>query len=109
MDERYYLFSASGPVMTRYLYLRNYLPHRPYGQKHGLHVAAEVLPGLGAGRTSRAPSTLVQERFWEPKPAEELYDVRHGSATASTNLTGSRAPPRPTLQRLRRALDEHLL
>ena len=72
MDERIDLVRS---VMNeRYVYLRQYMPHRIYGQYiqymfqtpttqvwHDLHEAGKL--------------NEVQSRFWERKPTEELYDM----------------------------------
>ncbi len=81
-----YLFAFRGrmderPDMTRaatdgrYVYIRQYMPHRIYGQ----HVAYQFetpttaiwFKLFGGDRTSKAPQAL----FWREKPAEELYDL----------------------------------
>jgi len=72
MDERYDFSRAVRG--KRFKYIRNYNPHRKWGQ-HLQYLwrmpatrswEAEYL----AGRTNP-----VQSRFWEEKPAEELYDT----------------------------------
>jgi len=73
MDERYDLMRSTRD--KRYVYIRNYNPHKIYGQ----HVTYAW----------QLPSTPVWERlykdgklqpphtyFWETKPAEELYDLQ---------------------------------
>ncbi len=60
----------------RYVYVRNYMPQRIYGQYlaymfetpttqvwHQLHVEGKL--------------TAAQDAFWKPKPPEELYDLTH--------------------------------
>ena len=72
MDERYDMIRSVRN--QRYVYLRNYMPHLIYGQ----HV----------GYMFQTPTTQVwkklfdegklapeQAHFWQPKPAEELYDL----------------------------------
>ncbi|HPP54793.1 MAG TPA: sulfatase, partial [Thermoguttaceae bacterium] len=73
MDERY---DMSRAVRTeRYLYIRNYMPHR--------------LQGEYVGYMFQTPTTVVwrklfdegklrpeQAAFWQPKPPEELYDLQ---------------------------------
>lgn len=85
MDERYDLLRT---VMDqRYIYLRNYMPHRIYGQYidymfqttstrvwHDLHQAGKL--------------NEAQSRFWEKKPAEELYDLETDPDEVN-NLVGS--------------------
>jgi uncharacterized sulfatase len=89
----------------RYVYLRNYNPHKIYGQYvdymfqtpttqvwHQLFLQGKLAP--------------AQSRFWETKPYEELYDLET-DPDETVNLIG-----RPELQaeadRLRSALDQHL-
>ena len=73
MDERYDLMRSTRD--KRYSYIRNYNPHRIYGQ----HVTyAWSLPStpvwekLYQEGKLKAPQTL----FWQTKPAEELYDLQ---------------------------------
>ncbi|RRA99241.1 sulfatase [Larkinella rosea] len=58
----------------RFRYIRNYLPHRIYGQHLDYLWRAPSIPSweaeFKAGRLNE-----VQARFWQTKPAEELYDV----------------------------------
>ena len=102
MDERYDLQRTVRD--ERYVYIRNYMPHRPAGQNMGYmwqqkgyqeweqrHLDGEVTP--------------VQERFWDEKPSEELYDVWRDRDQVS-NLAGEERH-RGTMRRLRSALDEH--
>jgi arylsulfatase A-like enzyme len=104
MDERYDLQRAVRD--ERYLYIRNYMPHRPYGQNMGYmwqqrgyqdweqaHLDGDVTP--------------LQEAFWDEKAAEELYDLERDPDQIE-NLAGSKRH-HDELRRLRRALDEHLL
>lgn len=72
MDERYDMVRSVRD--KRYIYIRNYMPHKIYGQFieymfrtpttqvwHDLYQAGKLSP----------PQTY----FWETKPAEELYDL----------------------------------
>lgn len=74
MDERIDLLRSVSD--GRYVYIRNYMPHRIYGQHlwymfetpttrvwHAKHLAGEL--------------NEEQSHFWERKPAEELYDLRN--------------------------------
>lgn len=73
MDERYDTVRA---VRDReYRYVRNYSPHRPWGQRYSY--AFQVLPSMrswfeefAGGRCDEA-----QAAYWRPKPPEELYRV----------------------------------
>ncbi|MCX8156131.1 MAG: sulfatase-like hydrolase/transferase [Verrucomicrobiae bacterium] len=91
---------------SRFLYIRNYLPHLPYGQ---------FLDYMFQTPTTRVWFNLfqqgrlndVQAHFWKPKPPEELYDLENDPHQIH-NLAGSAAYA-STLQRLRQALRQHLL
>lgn len=72
MDERYD-FSRTARNKD-YRYIRNYMPHRPWGQRVNYLWRAKNMQAweqayLG-GETNQ-----VQSRFWESKPAEELYNI----------------------------------
>lgn len=71
MDERYDSVRAVRDGGHRYV--RNYAPHRPWGQQYSYPF--QVMPGMGswyaafvAGRTNE-----VQSAYWQPKPSEEFY------------------------------------
>jgi hypothetical protein len=73
MDERY---DTSRAVRDRrFRYIRNYSPHRPWGQHYSYPF--QVLPSMRswfdefeAGRCDE-----IQSAYWKPKPPEELYDL----------------------------------
>lgn len=89
----------------KYRYIRNYLPHKIYGQHLDYQWKAPSIRSweaeYKAGRLNE-----VQSRFWQPKPAEELYDV----ATDPDNIHNLAADPRyaKELLRLRKANDQWL-
>jgi N-sulfoglucosamine sulfohydrolase len=73
MDERY--DTARAIRDRRFRYIRNYSPHRPWGQHYSYPF--RVMPGMQswydafkAGRCNP-----VQARYWQLKPGEELYDL----------------------------------
>jgi len=74
MDERYDTVRAIRD--RRYRYIRNYSPHRPWGQQYSYPF--QVMPSMGswyqAYREGRC--NAVQARYWQPKPSEELYDTQ---------------------------------
>ena len=104
MDERYDLQRTVRD--ERYVYIRNYLPHRPYGQ-HMAYMWQQKGYQEWEQRHLDGQVTPVQDRFWDEKPAEELYDIWRDPDQVR-NLAGEERHLR-TLRRLRRALDEHLL
>jgi uncharacterized sulfatase len=90
----------------RYVYVKNYMPHKIYGQ----HLAfmwetptTQVWKELyDQGRLNEA-----QRKFWEPKPAEELFELKSDPDEVK-NLAGS-PEHRTALERLRAAHREHTL
>lgn len=89
----------------KYRYIRNYLPHKIYGQHLDYLWKAPSMQSweaeYKAGRLNE-----VQSRFWQPKPAEELYDV----AADPDNIHNLATDPRyaKDLARLRKANDDWL-
>jgi arylsulfatase A-like enzyme len=72
MDERYDMIRTVRD--ERYRYIRNYAPHRPYGQ----HQAFEwQMDSYRVWQTEHLAGRLnpIQERFFRDKPAEEFYDL----------------------------------
>ncbi len=102
MDERYDTVRA---VRDRgFRYVRNYSPHRPWGQHYSYPF--QVMPGMGswyaafeAGRTN--PD---QSRYWRPKPSEEFYLIAEDPYELH-NLAGdpAHATARDALRRTLRA------
>jgi len=102
MDERYDLVRAVRD--QRFIYLRNYMPHRPYGQ----HVAYMFQTPTTVVWNRMFEDNLlppIQAAFWGPKPTEELYDLQD-DPYETRNLAAS-PEHAGTLKRLRHALDVH--
>jgi hypothetical protein len=104
MDERYDFVRTV--TDGRFRYLRNYAPHRIWGQ----HVAyAWQQKGYQAWERAHLEGRLdeVRDRFWRTKPAEELYDL-DADPDEVTNLADD---PRygDVRRRLHRALYEHMV
>lgn len=73
MDERYDNVRA---IRTKDLqYLINYSPHRPWGQHYSYPF--QVQPSMRAwfAAYEAGKCNPVQARYWQPKPAEELYRI----------------------------------
>jgi uncharacterized sulfatase len=73
MDER--LDMVRSVTDGRYVYVRHYMPHLPYGQ----HVSYMFqMPTARVWKKLAAEGKLneAQRHFWEPKPSEELYDLQ---------------------------------
>ncbi|MDY0167867.1 MAG: sulfatase-like hydrolase/transferase [Thermoguttaceae bacterium] len=73
MDERYDTVRAIRD--TRFRYVRNYSPHRPWGQHYAYPF--RVLPSMRSWYSAYRAGQCndVQARYWQPKPSEELYDT----------------------------------
>jgi len=87
----------------RYVYIRNYMPHLIYGQ----HISymfetptTQVWKRLYDEGKLKPPQTY----FWEPKPPEELYDLRNDPD--EVNNLASSPEHRGVLERLRKAEQE---
>ncbi len=104
MDERYDF--SRGVRNQRYLYVRNYAPHRIYGQFVWYMFqtpTTQVWKALNDAGRLEPPQTF----FWETKPAEELYDLERDPDEVA-NLASS-PEHQATLQRFRGVLRDHLL
>ncbi len=104
MDERYDLVRSVRD--KRYVYVRNYMPHKPYGQ----HVAymfetptTAVWKRLYDEGKLRPPKTY----FWETKPPEELYDLQ--SDRDEVNNLAKSAQHQDVLKRMRKAEQDWVL
>mgnify|MGYP001036462129 CR=1 FL=1 len=104
MDERYDLVRSA--TDGRFVYIRNYMPHRIYGQ----HVDTMFqTPTTRVWKELHDAGKLTPEQdvFWQTKPPEELYDLQadrdevHNLATLPEHQA--------TLTRLRQALRSHLV
>ena len=98
MDERYDLMRTVRD--TRYVYVRNYMPHRIYGQ----HIAYQFeTPTTAVWKKmfDEGKLTPVQQKFWQTKPPEELFDLITDKDEVK-NLAGSPAH-KAILERMRKA------
>lgn len=74
MDERYDLVRTVRD--QRYIYIRNYMPHKTYGQYINYMFQMPTVQ-VWKRLYDEGKLSAVQRRFWEPKPAEELYDLEN--------------------------------
>ena len=74
MDERYDMSRAL--CDQKYRYIRNYMPHRIYGIRNNYQWLA---PSMRSWEQAYLAGDCndVQSIFWNPKPAEELYDMEN--------------------------------
>lgn len=104
MDERYDMVRTV--TDGRYRYIRNYSPHRIWGQRGAYQWNAK---GYQDWEARHIAGTLdpVQDRFWQTKGFEEFYDLE-ADRDEIRNLIDDPAQ----LQRIaamRKALDAHML
>jgi len=102
MDERYDLVRSA--FDGRYVYLRQYMPHKIYGQ-HIAYMFETPTTAVWKQRYDEGKLNGAQKAFWETKPHEELYDTR-SDRDEVTNLA---AKEPGVLRRMRAALDEWIL
>ncbi|MBT7404649.1 MAG: sulfatase-like hydrolase/transferase [Opitutae bacterium] len=74
MDERYDMVRSV--VGERYIYIRNYMPHKPYGQ-HVSYMFQTTTTQVWKKLFDEGKLNQVQSQFWKTKPAEELYDLQN--------------------------------
>ncbi len=101
MDERQDMLRSA--TDGRYVYIRNYMPHKVYGQYLAYMFQT---PTTRVWRQWHREGKLnaAQEIFWNTKPPEELYDL-HEDPDEVHNLAGSPAH-QEILSRLRSAQRE---
>lgn len=104
MDERYDLVRSA--TDGRFVYVRNYLPQRIYGQH--LNYMFQT-PSTRAWHQLHLEGRLsaVQDAFWKTKPREELYDLA-SDPDEVTNLAAS-AEHQQKLAELRQAVHNWIL
>ena len=102
MDERYDMVRSVRDV--RYLYVRNYMPHRIYGQ-HVAYMFETPTTRVWKELYDRGELEPPRTFFWETKPTEELYDLS-ADPDEVQNLADSPEHAQ-VLVRLRRAQQSH--
>jgi uncharacterized sulfatase len=98
MDERYDMVRST--TDGRYVYIRNYMPHRIYGQ-HVDYMFQTPTTRVWKKLHDEGKLTAVQDAFWNTKPFEELYDLQNDSDEV-INLAES-PPAASILDKFRRA------
>jgi len=102
MDERYDMVRTA--FDGRYVYIRNYMPHKIYGQRIDYMFQTPTTrvwkEMYDAGKLNAA-----QRKFWEKKPFEELYDVSKDRDEVVNLATAEQR----VLARMRKALDEWIV
>jgi uncharacterized sulfatase len=73
MDERYDMVRSV--TDGRYVYVRNYMPHKVYGQ-HVEYMFQTPTTRVWKQLHDAGKLTPEQDRFWHTKPPEELYDLQ---------------------------------
>jgi arylsulfatase A-like enzyme len=104
MDERYDLVRTVRD--DRYRYIRNYLPQRPRGINQAYAWQLKSYQDWEQGHLDRR-LPAASERFWQDKPAEELYDLRADPDELTNLVSDSRVAAK--LGELRSALDAHMI
>jgi len=96
MDER--LDSVRSVRDDRYVYVRNYMPHKIYGQ-YLAYMWETPTTQVWERLYNEGKLNAAQRKFWEPKPPEELYDLQQDPDEVN-NLAASPAHRR-ILERMR--------
>jgi arylsulfatase A-like enzyme len=104
MDERYDMMRTVRD--ERYRYIRNYAPHRIYGQYVAFEWQMDAYRAWESAHRAGA-LTAVQDRFFREKPAEELYDVVADPDQIENLIEAPEHQKR--IARMRVALDAHML
>ncbi len=104
MDERYDMMR--GVHDKQFNYIRNYMPHRVYGQHLNY---LWIMPATRSWEQvyKAGKANAAQRAFWEPKPTEELYDT--SADPWEVNNLASDPKYQETLERMRAANRAHLL
>jgi uncharacterized sulfatase len=106
MDERYDMVRTVRD--KRYVYIRNYMPHRIYGQ-HIAYMFETPTTRVWQQKYLRAEATPEQFAFWEKKPMEELYDLENDPDEVYNLARSARPHHLKILERMRKAQREHAL
>tara|TARA_B100001094_G_C18194382_1_gene809577 strand:+ start:6473 stop:8254 length:1782 start_codon:yes stop_codon:yes gene_type:complete len=104
MDERYDLTRTARSENFRYI--RNYSPHRPWGQHYAYAWLSEAYQNYESLWKNKELDK-VQSLFWKRKPAEELYNS--SLDPNSIDNIAHNHKYKNILKEMRSALDDHML
>ena len=104
MDERYDMVRSA--TDGRFVYLRHYMPHLPYGQYLD-YMFAQATTRVWHDLFTAGKTNELQSRFWREKPSEELYDLQ-SDPWETVNLAADPAH-RATLEKMRAAQEKMLV
>jgi uncharacterized sulfatase len=104
MDERLDLVRSARD--RRYVYLRHFMPHKIYGQ-HIAYMFETPTTRVWKRLYDEGKLEAAQKGFWEPKPAEELYDLENDRDEVH-NLASS-PEHQETLKRMRGAVHNWMI
>ncbi len=104
MDERYDCVRTVRDA--RYVYVRNYMPHKIYGQ-HLNFMWETPTTRVWERMYKEGKLNEAQRKFWEKKPAEELYDLQNDRD--EVNNLASAPAMKSVLDRFRKAHRDHEL
>jgi arylsulfatase A-like enzyme len=104
MDERIDMMRSI--TDGRYVYLRNFMPHRPYGQ-YVDYMFQTPTTRVWYELWKRGECNEAQSHFWNEKPVEELYDLQ-SDPDEVVNLAG-RDDVQSRLRELRQQLTEWMV
>ena len=98
MDERYDMVRTVRD--KRYVYVRNYMPHKIYGQYID-YMFQTPTTRVWKKLYDEGKLNAAQSKFWQTKPAEELYDL--DTDRDEVNNLASSPQHKAVLERLRKA------
>lgn len=104
MDERLDLVRSARD--RRYVYLRQFMPHKIYGQ-YIAYMFETPTTRVWKDLYDQGKLNAVQKRFWESKPSEELYDLE-ADRDEVNNLAASPGHQK-ILERMRSAVHDWMV
>ena len=106
MDERYDMVRTV--VGERYIYIRNYMPHKLYGQHVG-YMFITPTTQVWKQLYDEGKLNAAQSHFWKTKPAEELYDLYKDPDEVNNLIKegGCSCDHKDVLAKMRKALRQH--